>query len=219
MILETTVQDLRFAIRGWRKAPGFALTAIATLALGIGANSAVFSVISGVLLRPLPFANPQNLVEITERQPGNSSSVGSDGPVYSRDFNEFRSSSRLLEGLATYGVSGRNLLGLGDAEQVSVVPAEHDLFQLLGVEAFIGRVFNASDSADVAVISAALWRSHFGRDPSVLGRSLDLDGQRYTLIGVMRDEFGFLIALRLSMSGFRGMPALPSPVLMGVWMR
>src|SRR6476661_7178065 len=100
--IDTTVQDVRFALRGWAKTPGFAVAAVATLALGIGANTAVFSVISGVLLRPLPYADPDRLVQVTERQPRNASSVETNGPVWPADFKEFRSHSRLFEGFVTY---------------------------------------------------------------------------------------------------------------------
>src|ERR1043165_7769101 len=96
--LESTVQDLRFALRSWTKTPGFAAAALATLALGIGANTAVFSVISGVLLRPLPYADPDRLVQINEIQPGSASTVETIGPVWGVDFQEFRSHSRLFAG-------------------------------------------------------------------------------------------------------------------------
>src|ERR1043165_9806957 len=130
--MDTTVQDVRFAVRGWAKTPGFAFAAITTLALGIGANTAVFGVISGVLLRPLPYAAPDRLVEVTERQPATATNVGTYGPVAPADFAEFRAPSRLCEGLVTYQVSSRNLLGLGEPEQLSIVPAERGLFDLLG---------------------------------------------------------------------------------------
>src|SRR5438067_9794034 len=98
---ENTIQDLRFALRSWGRAPGFVIAAIATLAIGIGANTAIFSVVSGVLLRPLPFADPQNLVQLYETQPRNSIQMGFDGPVVFLDFEEWRAQSRLLEGIIT----------------------------------------------------------------------------------------------------------------------
>src|SRR5438105_3104259 len=94
-----TIQDLRFAVRSWGKAPAFAITAIATLAIGIGANIAIFSVVSGVLLRPLPFVHPQTLVQLYETQPRNSSQLGFDGPVVYQDFDQWRTQSRLFEGM------------------------------------------------------------------------------------------------------------------------
>ena len=89
--LESTVQDLRFALRGWAKTPGFSVAAVATLALGIGANTAVFSVISGVLLRPLPYADPDRLVQVNEIQPRSASGVKTNGPVWPGDFRSFAS--------------------------------------------------------------------------------------------------------------------------------
>src|SRR3954451_2366717 len=95
--IEILAQDVRFAARGWRRTPGYALAAIITLALGISANTAVFSVISGVLLRPLPYADPDRLAQINETQPRTSTNVETSGPVWVRDFLEFRSHSRLVE--------------------------------------------------------------------------------------------------------------------------
>src|SRR5437763_16364140 len=102
-------QDLRFALRGWCRAPGFAIVAIATLALGIGANTAIFSVVSGVLLRPLPFIHPETLVQLYETQPRDRAQGGFDGPVVFGDFEEWRTRSRLLQGMICYMNSGRNL--------------------------------------------------------------------------------------------------------------
>src|SRR3954471_15009612 len=129
--IETTLQDLRFAARGWAKTPGFAFAAVATFALGIGANTAVFSVISGVLLRPLPYAAPDRLVEVSELQPGTATTVATAGSGWPGDFAEFRAHSRLCEGFVTYRVTSRNLLGMGEPEQLSIVPAERSLFGLL----------------------------------------------------------------------------------------
>jgi predicted permease len=183
--------DLRFAIRGWSRSPGYAFAALATLALGIGANTAVFSVTSGVLLRPLPFADPDRVVQITEIQPGSSTSTGTSGPVYVADFLEFRDHSRLIEGLVTFQVSSRNLWGLGEPERLSTVGADRGLFTLLGASPIAGRTFHANDPMNVAVVSASFWRAHFGGDPAAIGQSLNLEGQPYTLLGVMPDEFQF----------------------------
>src|SRR6202021_2353464 len=111
------IQDIRYAIRMLAKNPGFTIIAVLTLALGIGANTAVFSVISGVLLRPLPYADPDRLVQVNEIQPGSASSVETNGPVWPADFKEFRSHSRLFAGFITYQVSSGNLFGLGEPEQ------------------------------------------------------------------------------------------------------
>src|SRR5438093_2736449 len=175
--VENTIQDVQFAVRSWRRAPGFAVTAIATLALGIGANTAIFSVVSGVLLRPLPFAHPEGLVQLFETQPRDRFLTGSDGPVTYSDFEEWRAQSRLFEGMITYINSGRNLQGVGEPEQVATVAAERGLFDLLGIAALAGRTFGEGDPLNVAVVSHAFWKGHFEADRSAIGRSITLDGQ------------------------------------------
>lgn len=187
----TTLQDLRFALRGWAKAPGFTIAVIATLALGIGANTAIFSVVSGVLLRPLPFAAADRLVQITETQPRDGDQGGFDGAVVYRDFEQWRTTSNLLDGLAAYSKSSGNLQGIGEPEQASTVAAEPGLFRLLGVEPLLGRAFSEDDPLNVAVASYDTWRRHFAGDPSVVGRRVTLDGQQFTLIGVMPEGFQF----------------------------
>ena len=189
--MENTIQDLRFALRGLSKAPGFALAAIATLALGIGANTAIFSVVSGVLLRPLPFVHPERLVQVYETQPRDRFHGGFDGGVVFGDFEEWRTHSRLFEGMISYMNSNRNLQGVGETEQVATVAAEHGLFSLLGVAAMAGRTFGEGDPLNVAVASYRFWKGHFGGDRLVVGRSITLDGQPFTLIGVMPEGFQF----------------------------
>jgi predicted permease len=189
--VEDTIRDLQFAVRSWRRAPGFALAAIATLAIGIGANTAIFSVVSGVLLRPLPFADPQNLVQLYETQPRNSTQLGFDGPVVFRDFEEWRTQSRLLDGIITCNSSARNYQGNGDPEQIPAVAAERGLFRLLGVSAIAGRTFDEGDPLNVAVASYSFWKSHLGGDKSAIGRTVLLDGQAFTLIGAMPEGFQF----------------------------
>jgi putative ABC transport system permease protein len=184
-MLDTVRQDLRFALRSWTKAPGFAITAIVTLAIAIGANTAVFTVVSGVLLRSLPFPDADRLVKITEVQPATARGVGTQGPVYVRDFLEFRTASRSVEAVATYAVSSRNLLDGPEPQRVSVASAEPALFPLLGSAPAVGRVFRAGDSPAVAVASMRFWRSHRG----VIGQSIDLDGVPHLLIGVMPESF------------------------------
>lgn len=188
---ENTIQDLRFALRGWGRAPGFALAAIATLALGIGANTAIFSVVSGVLLRPLPFVNSERLVQVYETQPRDRFHMGFDGPVVYQDFDEWRTQSRLFEGMITYTNSSRNLQGLGEPEQVATVAAERGLFGLLGVAALAGRTFGEGDPLNVVVASYGFWKGHFGGDRSAIGRSITLDEHPFTLIAVMPEGFEF----------------------------
>jgi predicted permease len=190
-----TIQDLRFALRSWGKAPAFAIAAIATLAIGIGANTAIFSVVSGVLLRPLPYVHPQALVQLYETQPHDSRQTGFDGPVVLQDFDQWRTQSRLLEGMIAYTNSARNFQGGGEPEQVAAIAAERGLFGLLGVVPLLGRAFGEGDPLNVAVASYGFWKGSLGGDPSAVGRSITLDGQTFTLIGVMPEEFQFPYAL------------------------
>src|SRR6516225_4270178 len=118
---EDAVQDLWFALHSWRRAPGFAVAAMATLALGIGANTAIFSVVSGVLLRPLPFAHPERLVQLDEIQPRSRFGPGFDGTVVYQDFEEWRCNSRHFDAMVTYTNSGRNLQDAAEPEQVITV--------------------------------------------------------------------------------------------------
>ncbi|HEV8384722.1 MAG TPA: ABC transporter permease [Candidatus Acidoferrales bacterium] len=188
---ENAIQDLRFALRGWGKAPGFAVAAIATLAIGIGANTAIFSVVSGVLLRPLPFAHPEGLVQLYEMDPRDRFHGDAGGPVTYRDLEEWRTQSRLFEGMVTYRNFSTNLQGFGEPEQVATVQAERGLFGLLGVAPLVGRTFDGADPLNVVVASYAFWRGHFDGDKSAIGRSITMDGQPFTLVGVMPDGFQF----------------------------
>ena len=188
---DNTVQDLRFALRSWAKAPAFAIAAIATLAIGIGANTAIFSIVSGVLLRPLPFADPRNLVQVYETQPRNNSQLGFDGPVIFQDFEQWRTESRLIEGALTYSNGTRNFQAAAQPEQVNTVAAERGMFRLLGIRALAGRGFDDHDPADVAVLSYGFWQAYLGGDGSVIGRRITLDGQPFTVIGIMPEGFRF----------------------------
>jgi hypothetical protein len=152
-----------------------------TLALGIGSNTAIFNVVSGVLLRPLPFAHPERLVQLDEIQPRTRFGPGFNGTVVYQDFEEWRSKSRLFEAMVTYTTSSRNLQGAGEPEQVITVPAERGLFRLLGVAAMAGRTFSEGDPPTVAVASHWFWQGLLGGDRSVIGRGITLDGQSFTL--------------------------------------
>src|SRR5205809_45854 len=112
-------------------------------------------------------------------------------PVEFGDFEEWRKRSRLFEGMISYMRSSRNLQGVGETEQVAIVAAEHGLFSLLGVAALMGRTFGESDPPNVAVASYGFWKRYFSGDSSVIGRSITLDGQPFTLIGVMPERFQF----------------------------
>ena len=182
------LSDLRFALRTARKSPGPALTAICTLVLGIGANTAMFSIASGVLLRPLPFAQPDRLVQLRESDGFNTAGTSA---VYYSDLDSWRKRSRSFESMAAYGNISRNLEDVPDPERLAAVWAERGLFRMLGVEPLAGRTFRDDDPPDVVVIAEGLWRRRFGAEPSSIGRSITLDGQPYTVIGVMSEAFQF----------------------------
>jgi putative ABC transport system permease protein len=215
---EKTIQDIRFALRSFGRAPVFTIGAVATLAIGIGANTAIFSVVSGVLLRPLRLIDPQTLVQLYETQPRDTVSTGFDGPVVFQDFDQWRSRSRLLAGMVTYTNSARNLQGIGEPERVATVTAERGLFRLLGVEAFVGRTFGEGDPLNVVVASYGFWRGHLGADASAIGRTITLDGEPFTLIGVMPEGFQFPYTLPPTGCGFHGrLRRTFEPIPRGAW--
>jgi putative ABC transport system permease protein len=178
--------DLRFALRRLGKSPGFALAAMGTLALGIGANTAIFSVVSGVLLRPLPFADPDRLVQLHATFP--PSGIGA---IAFPDLEDWRKQSSSFESFIAYNSRGKNLEGIAGPERILTIGAERGLFRMLGVEARVGRTFRDDDPLQVAVIGAGLWKRRFGGDPSVIGRKIRLDGEDFTVIGVMPEGFQF----------------------------
>src|SRR5262245_5687057 len=183
-------QDLRHGIRVLRTHHGFTATAVLTLALGIGANSAVFSVVNAVLLRQLPFREPGRLVAVFSRM-----TDGDRHPFTLPDFIDFRDRRRTLEGIAAFGTWNPNLTGSGDPERLSGVRVSADLFEVLGVQAIAGRTLRAADdtpgSERVAVLSDGLWRRRFGADPGVVGRKVVLNGAAYEVVGVLPREFIF----------------------------
>jgi len=169
-----------------RKRPAFSIAAIGTLALGIGATTVIFSIVSGVLLRPLPFADPNRLVQLTE-----TSSRNDAGPVIYPDLEVWRGQSTSFEAMVAYSNVSRNLQNIADPEQVATVAAERSLFRTLGVEPIAGRTFLTDDPPQVVVISEGFWKRHFGADPSAVGRKITFDGEGFTVIGVMPDRFQF----------------------------
>jgi putative ABC transport system permease protein len=177
--------DLRFALRLLRRNPGFAAVAVLVMALGIGANTAIFSVVSGVLMRPLPFAHPDRLVQLNEIWPRNGI-----GPVTLRDINEWRIHSASFEAIAAYSNQSRNVQEIAEPERVQAVMADRGLFRMLGVEAVMGRTFREDDPPDVVVIGAGFAQRHFSQG-SPIGRRITLDGAAFTVIGVMPDAFQF----------------------------
>jgi putative ABC transport system permease protein len=189
--MDTLLQDLRYAARTLRRSPSFTLAAAACLALGIGANTAIFSVINGVLLRPLPFKDPASLVMVWER----SISSGAERNVVSpANYRDWRDQSASFSAIGAYVDWHANLTGLDEPVEVPVAIASATLFTVLGTPPELGRLYtvdeDVSNGPKVAVISHRLWQRQFGARPSVLGTRISLNGNPTTIIGVVPDGFG-----------------------------
>jgi predicted permease len=186
-MMDALLHDLRYALRSFRKSPGFTLVAICTLALGIGATTAIFSVVNGVLLRPLPYANPTSLVMLWNRWQGWPATWLSQPEYW--DFSE---QTHSFDGIAAFTNGTENLTGDGNPERVRAGLVTANAFPLLGVQPALGRVFVAEEDrpgSGVAVISDGLWRRRFGADPAIVGRSILLNDSSVTVLGVMPPGF------------------------------
>lgn len=187
------MNDLKFALRQLLKNPGFTAVAVFTLALGIGANTAVFSVVSNVLLRPLPFTEPERLVTVWERNP---KAGYDDNTVAAGTFADWKEQNQVFESMAALSIDrGLNLTGDAEPERVTAVPVSANLFQVLGVAPIHGRTFAAEEEIlgrdRVVILSHGLWQRRFGADPQVLGKTIALDGTSYAVVGVMPRGFVF----------------------------
>jgi len=182
------IQDLHFGVRILRKSPGFAIVAVLTLALGIGANTAIFSVVYGVLLDPLPYQDPSRLILLNETTP----LVGTVS-VSDPNFLDWRSQSRAFSQMAAVHEVGFNLSGISQPESISGEAVSPNFLSLLGVRPFLGRDFDASEeksgAAPVVMLGYSLWQSHFGSDPGAIGRTVQFDGRSFTIIGVLPANF------------------------------
>src|SRR5579859_3087903 len=188
-MIHDLIRDIAFAARTLRKNPAFTAVAVATLAIGIGANTAIFSVVEAVLLRPLPFRDAGRLVVATEYNPGKVDMAGVSFP----DYVDWRQQNRAFEETAAYfHVNASNdmvLGGAGSAERVQFSIATNSFLSILGINPARGRGFLATEEqpggGKVFLASDVLWRRSFGSDPGAIGRTFLLDGESYTLIGVM----------------------------------
>ena len=186
--VESLMQDLRFALRMLRKSPGFTAVAVLTLALGIGANTAIFSVVNGVLLRPLPYADPNGLISIQEQGPGSGNSANYP------DFFDWQSQNHSFGSMATYHSSEFTLTGTGQSLHVLALVSSSDLFKVLEAKPQIGRIFESQDDErghDVVLLSHSLWRGEFHESPVVVGQTISLNNHAFTIIGVMPEGFQF----------------------------
>jgi predicted permease len=184
------IQDVRYALRQMSKNPGFAAVAVITLALGIGANTAVFSVVDAVLLRPLPYAQPDRLIEAQSLSAKDPRPLAISYP----DFFDWRAQNRTLEHLVCYHDNQFTITGLERPVQVDSETVSWDLLPALGVEPELGRGFTPDDEKPgtrVVMISHALWTSQFGADRAIVGRTLHLSGEIFTVVGVMPASFRF----------------------------
>jgi hypothetical protein len=182
------LRDLAGTPRRLRRSPGLTRAAVATLALGVGAAGAVFAVVDAVLLRPLPYGDASRLVAVFANERLQNASRNPTSPA---DFLEWRRSSRTLERLTAARPWSPVLSGRGHPEELPGLEASPELFDLLGVPPALGAVFHGSADEQQVVLSDAVWRRRFGGDPGIVGQSLVLDGQAYTVAGVMPAGFRF----------------------------
>lgn len=186
--MHQSLTDFRYAVRQLHRRPGFAAVAVLTLALGIGANTAIFSVVNTVLLRPLPYAQPDRVVAVWNAFDGRE-----DYSLSAPELIDYRREIRSFEHLAAYDVTDANLTGDGPPERLSIARVTASLFSALGVDAAVGRTFVADEDVpgqdDVVVLGHGLWQRRFGGDPSVVGRAVRLDGRSRRVVGVMPATF------------------------------
>jgi predicted permease len=194
--METIFQDVRYALRQFRKSPGFMLVALLTLALGIGVNTVMFSVVNGVLLSPLPFPNPDQLVTLHENKPNFEG-----GSLSYPNFRDWQKDNHTFSSMAIARSNAFSLSGTGEAEQLNGEFVSSEFFPVLGVSPVVGRTFSAGEdevgAGPVALISEGLWRRKFSTAADILGRSITLDSKGYTVIGVIPSNF------HLAIPGFR----------------
>ena len=188
--MATMIQDLRYGLRMLTKSPGFTAVAILTLALGIGANSAIFSVVNGVLLQPLPFRDPGRLVAVGESTP-QFDMMSFSYP----NLVDFREQSRSFEGLAAFNWQDCNLTGVGEPEHLSGKRVSANFFSVFGIPPVSGREFDPKEdhvgASPVVMISGGLWKRRFGSSPDAIGKTIMLNGQGYTIIGVVPASFQY----------------------------
>jgi putative ABC transport system permease protein len=189
----TLWQDLRYGFRMLAKSPGFTFVAVLALALGIGANSAIFSVVNTVLLQPLPFEQPEQLVRVYTTVPRRNLTAG---PVSYLTFADFRAQNAQFEYVTAFSDTSATLAGRDEPEQIDGIVASGDFFKVLGAQAALGRTFTTEEErpdAQIVVISDGLWKRRFGGDAQIVGQSVTLNGEAVTIIGIMPEGFTFPI--------------------------
>src|SRR5579859_1039302 len=189
--MDTFIQDVQYGVRGLRRSSGFAIVAILTLALGIGANTAIFSIIYAVLLRPLPYQQPGQLVRLyeTEAAPGNY-------PFTGPDFLDWKTQNQSFQDMTLISwTHSMNLSGRGEPDHVDGTPTEANFFSLLGARPLLGRTWVPGEDEPghdhEVILSYGLWQSHFAGDSKILNSDIELNGEKYTVVGVMPVGFHF----------------------------
>ena len=187
-MLSETYRDLKYSSRTLRKHPGFAAVVIITLALGIGANTAIFSFVNAVILNPLPFPDSDRLVVISQ-----TNHEGTEISVSLPNFQDWQARSRSFEQFGGVGFTTFNLTGVDTPQHLPGQQVTLNYFSILGVQPQLGRIFSPEEdkfgAPRTALISDSLWRTSFGADPNIVGRSIKLDGDAVTIIGVMPPRF------------------------------
>ena len=191
-LLGDLLQDLRFGMRMLLKNPGFTIIAVIALALGIGANTAIFSVVNAVLLRPLPYKNPERLAMVWEEN--SKQGFPRDTPA-AANYIDWRDQNHVFESMAAMVDISFNLTGTGEPERIDGHRVSASLFQLLGVQPQLGRAFlteeDQPDANHVVIMSHGLWQRRFGADPAIIGKPINLNGKSFTVVGVMPGGFEF----------------------------
>ena len=213
--MDTILNDLRYAFRSLRRTPGFTTAAVLTLAIGIGANTAIFSIVDHVILRPLAYDDPDRLYVVHEVVP-KLAHIAPAIPVSANHFVEWKRNTNAFEDMALLGSVSLNLTGAGEPEQLLAARASAELFPMLGVGAQIGRVFVSEEDQvgrdRVVVLDDALWRRRFGADRGIVGRTITLNGEPFEVIGVLPADFRFpKFADLYAMTTYQGRPEIWKP--------
>jgi putative ABC transport system permease protein len=205
------VQDVRYALRSLGRAPGFTLVALATLALGIGGTTAIFSVVDGVLLRPLPYPAPDAIVTVARV----TNTTRADGAFSAADYLDYKRDSRSFSAFAGFRQDIIDMAGGAEPVRLTTLETTSDFFTVMGLPAMIGRVYSDADRTSgtrVVVVSERMWDQHLGRDPNAIGRVVRLNGAPYTVIGVMPKELEHPQRVDMWTLAAREVPSSPIPV-------
>jgi predicted permease len=194
-VFDAIIRDIRHAVRVLLKSPGFTITAITVLALGIGANAAIFSVVNAVLLRPLAFSDPSRILHIWHTPPREQFPGVARFAVSPANYLDWRAQSSAFEHLAIYGGRAANLTGRGEPDALRGIGVSGEFFDALGARPLVGRLLDPADDdtahAHVVVLGEHIWKTRFGGDASIVGRSITLNGEAYTVVGVLPNRMEF----------------------------